>query len=136
MVTAYTLLEIQNKGLEVDSTRFQVIQSPSFSDFKDCGNSLYTWSDGTNTLQVIKWNQKSYIPALCEKHDAIFQISIVGGSSFYLCKEILEKEADFSQITTLLLHDDVKPISTPDDCLSTSLNSIFNSKISSTNLCH
>ncbi|GAI26618.1 unnamed protein product, partial [marine sediment metagenome] len=111
VVTSYTLSEIRSKGLEFDSTKFSVVQSPVFSDFKNHGNSFYTWSDGTNTLQVIKWEQKSYIPALCGKHDTTFQISIVGvgDSSFYLCGEILEKEADFSQVTALLLYDGIKP---------------------------
>ena len=137
VITSHTFSEIESKGLSVDATKFSVIESPAFSDFESYGKSFYTWSDGTNTLQLIKWEQKSYIPALCGKHDTTFQISLVGGSSFcLLCKEILEKDADFSQITAVLLNEDIKPAGTPDDCLSISLNKIFNAKNNSTNLCH
>lgn len=134
VATSYTLSEMQNKG--IDSSHWSSISSPAFSDFKNNGNNFYTWSNGTTTLQVIKWEEKSYIPALCGKHDTTFLISVVGGSAFYLCGEILAKDADFSQITAMLLYDNIKPMSTPDDCLRISLNNIFVSKNNSTNLCH
>lgn len=136
VATSYTLSEIQSKGLKVDSSNISIISSPVFSDFKNKENNFYTWSNGTSTLQIIKWERKSYIPALCGKHDATFIISVIGGSAFYSCGEILAKNADFSQITAMLLYDNIKPIGTPDDCLKISLNKIFVSKNNSTNLCH
>jgi len=144
VVTSHTLLEIQNKGLKIDSSCVSIISSPVFSDFKlefrNSDISFYIWSNSTKTLQLIKYENKSYIPALCGKHDSAFQISIIGEHlfnqpSFFLCKEILDKDADFSQITALLLYDDIKPMDTPDDCLSISLNKIFHLKNNSTNLC-
>jgi len=136
VVTSHTLSEIQNKGLKIDSSNVSIISSPVFSDFENKGNNFHTWSNGTTTLQIIRWKEKSYIPAVCRKHDAAFLISVIGGSAFYFCEEILAKNADFSQITAMLLFDNLKPIGTPDDCLGISLNKIFVSKNNSTNLCH
>jgi hypothetical protein len=129
VVTSYVLLEIQNKGLRIDSTSVSVVESPAFSNFENKGNVFSTWSDGTKILQLVQYKQKSYIPAVCGKHDTTAQLSLVGSNiCVNICNKVLEDNADFSQVTSLILNNNVKPFGTGDKCLNTTLNKIFNLK--------
>jgi len=122
VITSLVLSQIQNKGLKVDSTSVSVIETPIFSDFKDNGNDFYTWTDGTKILQIYKYKQKSYITAVCGRHDTAAQLSLVGSDiCVNICNEVLMDNADFSQITGLILNEDVKPLGTPDKCLNITL---------------
>lgn len=130
-VTSYTWLQVEEKGLKIDSTNVSIIEAPVFSDFINKGNGFFTWGDGTKILQLIRYQYKSYVPAICGRHDATAQLSLVGSNiCVAICNGIFTDNADFSQLTGLILSSNsLRPFGTPDKCLNITLNKTFGLKI-------
>jgi hypothetical protein len=124
-ITSYTWNEVVNKELKIDSvfSKPDIIQTPSFSEFKfDSG--MYVWSNDNTILQLVECENFRF-KASCEKHNASYQLSMVGGNSYFLCSNVVQSAADFSQITAVLIYNNLIPLS-KDLCLKKSIDNINN----------
>lgn len=124
-ITQYTWGEIESKRLSIDSSSsdIEIIQAPSFCDFSRKSN-IYHWSNEATELQLIEC-PNFHFKALCGKHNAAYQLSIIGGESFFICESIVKSNADFSQITAVTLHDNLIPLSSRDLCLQKTITSVY-----------
>jgi hypothetical protein len=125
-------LEIESKKLNCTSIQLTVIDSPSWPELnqawsnRDC--QFYTWSNGTQTLQIIHQEKGFHIASFCGKHDTTVIISEVGGKRYDICPNIAKSDADFSQVTAVILDGTIGLVPTPDDCLGITLASILKKK--------
>lgn len=98
-------------------------RGPAFSDFQKEEEFLYSWTstDGILGFQLLRWEW--HRKALCEKHDAFYQFSIIDKDlPVFLCREIVEK-ADFSILNSVLINPLIE-YRTSDCCLIDSINKL------------
>lgn len=118
-VTTATAEEIRDKDLWwFDLEKVTTLASPRTSDFVMQSTDYYIWSDSDNTLQLIRFEEKRRISATCTRHYAVGQLTTMGeGNPIFICEKVFQSDADFSQVTAMMLYDNVRHRGTGDKCL-------------------